>query len=366
MKEQSTENLQKDGAPPYKSCLNCGADLQGMYCHKCGQQASSPTPKVGEFILEYLNNAYIWDPKFFLTIWNLVRRPGFLTNEFNAGRFVAYEHPLKLNMFFLFVFVTIFLLFSDIQKANDTFNTFARSESVRPQLYLSALSADKSYSSKMLSSERDTIQLSIKVTSANEYPEIVGTIRQLTHNGEDQLDTILATVPAILIKDGILVRNTAGVYSFSEKNAIVDKLMNIDLVSSVLRKLVDILTQYFPMLFLLTSPMLAFAVKLLHHKRKEPALSYFIFALHYTAFIEFMLLAIYLLYLTVNPGIGVLQWIMILSSCLYLTVAVKQVYEPKSWIKSILKAFMISLTYFMICFCIFIAIFITTIFAVVI
>lgn len=269
-------------------------------------------------------------------------------------------------MFFLFVFVTIFLLFSDIQKANDTFNTFARSESVRPQLYLSALSADKSYSSKMLSSETDTIQLSIKVTSANEYPEIVGTIRQLTHNGEDQLDTILATVPAILIKDGILVRNTAGVYSFSEKNAIVDKLMNIDLVSSVLRKLIDILTQYFPMLFLLTSPMLAFAVKLLHHKRKAPALSYFIFALHYTAFIEFMLLVIYLLYLTMNPGINVLQWIMILSSCLYLTIAVKQVYEPKSWIKSILKAFMISLTYFMICFCIFIAIFITTIFAVVI
>ena len=79
-----------------------------------------------------------------------------------------------------------------------------------------------------------------------------------------------------------------------------------------------------------------------------------------------MLLAIYLLYLTVDPSINVLQWIMILSSCLYLTVAVKQVYEPKSWIKSILKAFMISLTYFMICFSIFIAIFITTIFAVVI
>lgn len=366
MKEQSTENLQKDGVPPYKSCLNCGADLQGMYCHKCGQQASSPTPKVGEFILEYLNNAYIWDPKFFLTIWNLVRRPGFLTNEFNAGRFVAYEHPLKLNMFFLFVFVTIFLLFSDIQKANDTFNTITRSELVRPHLSLNALSTDKVYSSKMQLSERDTIQLSVMLASANEFPEIIGIVRPLTDNGEEQLDTLLATVPVILIKDGILVRNTTEVYSFSEKNAIVDKLLNIDLVSSIFRKLIDILTQYFPMLFLLTSPLLAFAVKLLHLRRKAPALSYFIFALHYTAFIEFILLVIYLLYLTINPGINVLQWIMILSSCLYLTIAVKQVYEPKSWIKSILKAFMISLTYFMICFCIFIAIFITTIFAVVI
>ena len=366
MKEQSIENLQKNGVSPYKSCLNCGADLQGMYCHKCGQQASSPTPKVSEFILEYLNNAYIWDPKFFLTIWNLVRRPGFLTNEFNAGRFVAYEHPLKLNMFFLFVFVTIFLLFSDIHKADDTFDTITRSELVRPHLSLNALSTDKVYSSKMQSSERDTIQLSVMLASANEFPEIIGIVRPLTDNGEEQLDTLLATVPEILIKDGILVRNTTEVYSFSEKNAIVDKLLNMDLVSSIMRKLIDILTQYFPMLFLLTSPLLAFAVKLLHVRRKAPSLSYFIFALHYTAFIEFMLLAIYLLYLTVDPGIDVLQWIMILSSCLYLTVAVKQVYEPRSWIKSILKAFMISLTYFMICFCIFIAIFITTIFAVVI
>lgn len=24
MNEQSTENLQKEGTPPYKSCLNCG------------------------------------------------------------------------------------------------------------------------------------------------------------------------------------------------------------------------------------------------------------------------------------------------------------------------------------------------------
>ena len=366
MKEKSTGNLQQEGKAPYKSCLNCGTDLRGSYCHKCGQQASSPTPKVSEFILEYLNNAYIWDTKFFLTIWHLVRRPGFLTNEFNAGKFVAYENPLKLNMFFLFVFVTIFLLFSDIHKADDTFDTITRSELVRPHLSLNALSTDKVYSSKMQSSERDTIQLSVMLASANEFPEIIGIVRPLTDNGEGQLDTLLATVPEILIKDGILVRNTTEVYSFSEKNAIVDKLLNMDLVSSIMRKLIDILTQYFPMLFLLTSPLLAFAVKLLHVRRKAPSLSYFIFALHYTAFIEFMLLAIYLLYLTVDPGIDVLQWIMILSSCLYLTVAVKQVYEPRSWIKSILKAFMISLTYFMICFCIFIAIFITTIFAVVI
>ena len=115
MEEQPTENIHEKGVAPYEKCLNCGTKLQGMYCHKCGQHASNPTPKVWEFILEYMNNAFIWDQNFFSTIWQLLRRPGYLTKVFNAGKFVAYENPLKLNMFFLFVFVSMFLLFSDIE-----------------------------------------------------------------------------------------------------------------------------------------------------------------------------------------------------------------------------------------------------------
>ena len=364
MKGQSTENLQEKGMPSYKSCLNCGTELRGMYCHKCGQQATSPTPKVWEFILEYLNNAYIWDTKFFQTIWHLVRRPGFLTNEFNAGKFVAYENPLKLNMFFLFVFVTLFLLFEDVQNAGDKFDSFTRSELVRPHMCLGALSDDEAYSAKMRASERDTVQLSILLNSANDFPEIIGIIRPLTENDEGQLDTLLATVPRVLIEDRILVGNPTDVYSFSNKNIVVDKLLHMDVMSSLWRMMIDVLTQYFPMLFLLTSPLLAFAVRLLHIRRRAPSLSFFIFALHYTAFIEFMLLIVYLLHLTVSPTIDVLQWIMILSSCLYLTMAVKQVYEPKSWVKSIAKAFMISVTYLSICLSIFVLICLTSVFAV--
>ena len=110
MEEQSTKNLQKEEFAPYKQCLNCGENLQGVYCHKCGQRATNATPKVWEFILEYMNNAFIWDSKCLPTMWHLIRRPGYLTNEFNAGKFVVYEHPLKLNMFFLFVLMFLLVL----------------------------------------------------------------------------------------------------------------------------------------------------------------------------------------------------------------------------------------------------------------
>lgn len=348
-KLQSTENLQNKANIPYKQCLNCGTDLQGIYCHKCGQQASNPNPNIWEFVLEYMNNAFIWDPKCFITIWHLIRRPGYLTNEFNAGRFTAYEHPLKLNMFFLFVFVTIFLLFSDIKKADESFENITRSEIVRPFMVLDALNQDADYSDKMAKSEKDTVKIAMPSAYAEEFPHIVSTVTAITNHGEERLDTMVVAIPRILIQDKILTIEDQGIYSFSEKNAIVDKLLGLDLLSSICSKMLEILAQYFPLIFLLTSPLLAFAVQLLHLRRKRPAISFFIFALHYTAFIELMLLLIYLLYLVVQPSFDTLQWVITLSSCVYLSIAVKNVFKSNSWLMSVLKALLISLIYLMIC-----------------
>ena len=360
MEEQSTANSHEKEVTPYKQCLNCGADLQGIYCHKCGQEACNPTPKVWEFILEYANNAFIWDPKCLVTIWNLIRRPGFLTNEFNAGKFVSYENPLKLNMFFLFVFVTIFLLFSDMEKANGSFDDLKKNELVLPYLSLNAINEDADYLAQINDSRRDTIILALPLLYAKEFPGLVTVIQANTDYNGEKLDTLVVSIPQALIKDGIIVQNDSDIYSFSESHDIVNKSEGINIMSDLWRKLLDILTQYFPLIFLLTSPLLAIAVKFLHLKRKEPLISFFIFALHYTAFIEFMLLVIYLLHLTVDASFDLLQWVMTLSSCLYLTIAVKNVYEHHSWIKSIVKALLISLNYLLICLMIFCIIFIIT------
>ena len=186
----------------------------------------------------------------------------------------------------------------------------------------------------------------------------------MTDHGGEKLDTLVVSVPQLLIQDGILIKDGSGIYSFSEKNDIIDKSLELDILSSLWRKLLEIWTQYFPLIFLLTSPLLALAAKLLYLKRKKPFISFFIFALHYTAFIELMLLVIYLLYLTVNPSFDMLQWVMIVSSGLYLTIAVKNVYEHHSWMKSIVKAFLISLNYLLICFMAFFIILIIAIFMV--
>ncbi|MGM9765855.1 MAG: DUF3667 domain-containing protein [Candidatus Cryptobacteroides sp.] len=100
----------KSGSIPYKYCKNCGAELAGPYCHQCGQQAQDLGQSFGSFIMEYFSNAYQFDKKIIPTAWQLFRRPGFLTEEFLAGKINSYVHPLKMNMFLLVVVVAVFVL----------------------------------------------------------------------------------------------------------------------------------------------------------------------------------------------------------------------------------------------------------------
>ena len=73
-KQQDSNSDNQKNNLPYKHCLNCGTELNGMYCHECGQRATSKTPTVRGFILEYLNNAFFWDTLCVQTLWKLIRR----------------------------------------------------------------------------------------------------------------------------------------------------------------------------------------------------------------------------------------------------------------------------------------------------
>ena len=193
------------GNIPYKKCLNCGAELNGMYCHVCGQYATSKTPSISGFIMEYIYNAFIWDPKFLSTLSKLVRRPGHLTNEYLSGKFISQEHPLKFNMFLLLVFVTLFALFSSVEKMSSSIQKFTKDEMMLPGIQMGLLKNDKAYSIKIKESPRDTIQLQAPLMLATEYPVIIGKIRVIEDTKGKSLDKWTAVLPHVFIEDGIVV-----------------------------------------------------------------------------------------------------------------------------------------------------------------
>ena len=88
----------KTQRPVITHCENCGAQLEGHWCAKCGQPAIDYRRSFRHVIADLLNEFLNWDSKFFATIVLLLARPWILTNQFLAGHRVRYVHPLRLYL----------------------------------------------------------------------------------------------------------------------------------------------------------------------------------------------------------------------------------------------------------------------------
>ena len=352
---ENIETVDGQSNLPYTHCLNCGAELKGMYCHTCGQEAVDKKPSVKGFISEYLSNAFIWDAKCLPTLWTLIRRPGHLTNEYNAGKFISQEHPLKLNMFLLFVFITLFFFFASAEKMTTSVHNLTNDERVLLGLQLNMLMDDQEYAKKMQESPRDTILLQAPLFLAENYPQVISNIETKEDTGGESLDKWIAVIPQILIEDKIVVSDDSGCYRFdTEAGKGKDGL---DLFNSIWAEMVRITFKYFPMLLLLTAPFLSFSIRLVQRKSNLPRINHFIFALHYTALLELLIICIYILHLTIAPPMPVLELILAIGSCAYLTIAFRRVYTLNTWGKAIFKSLLTSLVYLIILLLIFTAIF---------
>src|SRR5215471_9286525 len=94
----------KDAAPPLTHCENCGAELLGHWCAKCGQPAIEYRRSFRHVVADLLNEFLNWDSKFFTTIALLLLKPWRLTNEFLAGKRVSYVNPLRLYLLASIIF----------------------------------------------------------------------------------------------------------------------------------------------------------------------------------------------------------------------------------------------------------------------
>lgn len=117
-----------DSTAPFTYCTNCGEELRGMYCHRCGQFAAEATETLPRFIKHYMDNNFSYDGRLWITLKYLFLRPGFLPQEYKKGRITSYMHPLKLYMFTSFVF--FFLFFTLTLSNNKLINMEGNSNSI--------------------------------------------------------------------------------------------------------------------------------------------------------------------------------------------------------------------------------------------
>jgi hypothetical protein len=93
--------------PETRACTNCDKPLTGEYCASCGQHAVDLNVPIRHFVAEFIRESFSLDSSLFRTLKSLLLKPGFLTQEYLAGRRARYVPPIRLYLVLSF---SLFLL----------------------------------------------------------------------------------------------------------------------------------------------------------------------------------------------------------------------------------------------------------------
>lgn len=92
-----------------ETCANCGAAMHGAYCYACGQPRKGAIRPLSGIVADFVDTVFSLDARTWRTLWPLYFKPGFLSNEYFAGRRVRYVTPLRL---YFFLSIVAFLVIS--------------------------------------------------------------------------------------------------------------------------------------------------------------------------------------------------------------------------------------------------------------
>ena len=91
-------------------CLNCNNKLleTDNYCAACGQENNDRMVSFWDLVKEVFGNIFSYDSQFIRSIVPFLFKPGYLTNQFLAGKRKTYIQPIRLYFATSFLFFLIY------------------------------------------------------------------------------------------------------------------------------------------------------------------------------------------------------------------------------------------------------------------
>jgi hypothetical protein len=326
-----------------RDCLNCGTTVQGKFCHICGQENVEPKETFFGMVTHFFNDITHFDGKFFITLKDLVFKPGFLSAEYIKGRRASYLNPVRMYVFTSAIF---FLIFFSINNPKDTFKITAGNEPMSTGARDSAIQRIKERLEKDSASDNLMKQLSLlndtsrPVSALDLLPFsddfiVIGTIGGDYKNRReyDSLQKVLPRGKA----DGWL----AGLWN---KKAIdLNEKYRYDMTFSM-QELGNSVLHRLPYLLFVSLPFFALILKLLYRRRKQFYYAdHGIFSVHHYV-LSFILLLFVFLWDKMDKLTGwsiwqVLMGVTLFAWPIYLFLAMKRFYGQgigKTFMKFIL------------------------------
>jgi len=334
-----------------KDCLNCGTTVQGFYCHVCGQANTQPHETVWSLINHFFSDITHFDGKFFKTIGVLLTKPGFLSQQFIAGKRERYLNPIRMYVFTSALFFLVFFSFYKVDGSDWTINggrwQDVQVDQLGERAYQSARthqdSVDIGEALGLFRNHRDTAsdkvrkRGGIEVADSDDYKTI------------EQYDSIQLSLPQASRDNWFKRLLTRKALDINTRYPGQENKMTADIINKFMHT--------FPALLFISLPLYAFFLYLLYIRRKRFFFAdHAIFLIHQYVFSFMVLLVLFLLLKVPTAWINWLIAAIVIYGIFY-TVKAFRTFYGQGWGKTILKFIVFNVVCLMSLLCLFIIFF---------
>ena len=329
------------------NCLNCNATVLGRYCQACGQENTEPKETFWHMFTHFFYDITHFDGSFFITLKDLLFKPGFLSKEYMLGRRKKYLHPVRMYVFTSAVFFLVFFSMFHVSENNLSIDNQRRKveegfSTIKEEALKNAKTKEDSagimkgleilgYKDTIETRKPDPVVISKKTKSGFSYSlgSDVSNYKTLK-----EYDSVQNTLPKSKRDAGLTKIFTRRSVSLNEKYKGDQQKIAVELINKFIHSI--------PYLLFVSLPLYALFLKLLYirHRKQYYFADHGVFLIHLYVF-TFLFLLLYfgldkLQDQTHWKGIGVVQAILILTGLFYTLKALRNFYR-QGWGKTILK-----------------------------
>jgi hypothetical protein len=306
------------------NCLNCGSEVTGKFCSNCGQENVETKEHVGHMLTHAIGDYFHFDSKFIKTMRPLLLQPGFLTNEYNAGKRTTYLPAIRM---YIFISIIFFLSISVVKSPALSIGSADRVN--KTEISKNNLSVANSVSGLK---QADSAQL--MTVSQKKVGKIRGENRLKLTSKDQTVEEYVAE------QEGLPASKRDGSLNYYLKH----KALELEARENIQDVFIETLVHNLPKMMFLLLPLFALNLMLIFRKSRMFYGEHFIYALHLHSFLYLFLLIPIFIGKAINVVPDFIYWTIFFGITLYIYKSLRTVYQ-NSRTKTIVKMVIMGTSY---------------------